>query len=348
MNPCLEKLRREVATDPRRTVIDTGELRCSWSRLQEEVTSLAAGMKNHAGSLALLLDNGPAWIASDLAAMESGRTMLSLPAFFSDAQLAHALHDAGVSEIFTDQPQRIRQLAEVSSEEQLEMAGQRFHRLHLRPERIGKLAGIAKITYTSGTTGKPKGVPLHEARIAATTQALCRAVNATREDRALVLLPLAILLENIGSAMVPILAGATLLVPPLSSLGWQGSAKLDPSRFSDAIARFRPTTAILTPELLKLFIDLRRQRRLPDSFRFIAVGGATVSTSLLAQARELGLPVFEGYGLSEAASVVTLNTPHARKEGSAGQPLPGYRLRIADDGEVLIRGTGFTGLGFNS
>jgi long-chain acyl-CoA synthetase len=77
---------------------------------------------------------------------------------------------------------------------------------------------------------------------------------------------------------------------------------------------------------------------LPDSLRFIAVGGAPVSRRLLERAQALGLPVFEGYGLSEAASVVTLNTPQAHQLGSVGKPLPHVRLRIAEDGEIHVAG----------
>ncbi|WP_312173016.1 AMP-binding protein, partial [Stutzerimonas kunmingensis] len=59
---------------------------------------------------------------------------------------------------------------------------------------------------------------------------------------------------------------------------------------------------------------------------------------LLERAERLGLPVFEGYGLSECASVVCLNTPEARRIGTVGRPLAHVELRLAADGEVLVRG----------
>ena len=76
--------------------------------------------------------------------------------------------------------------------------------------------------------------------------------------------------------------------------------------------------------------------------RFAAVGGAPVSPRLLQRAADLGLPVFEGYGLSECASVVCLNTPGHHKPGSVGRPLPHLRLRVADDGEVTVSGQAFS------
>jgi len=68
------------------------------------------------------------------------------------------------------------------------------------------------------------------------------------------------------------------------------------------------------------------------------VGGGRVAPQVLDRAERLGLPVFEGYGLSECASVVCLNTPEARRIGTVGRPLPHVELRLADDGEVLVRG----------
>jgi long-subunit acyl-CoA synthetase (AMP-forming) len=82
---------------------------------------------------------------------------------------------------------------------------------------------------------------------------------------------------------------------------------------------------------------------MPSSLRFIAVGGAPVSPLLLKRARALGLPVYEGYGLSEAASVVSMNVPGKDCIGSVGQPLPHGSVDIADDGEIVVRGNLFSG-----
>ena len=71
----------------------------------------------------------------------------------------------------------------------------------------------------------------------------------------------------------------------------------------------------------------------------VAVGGAAVSTDLLLRAAAAGLPVFEGYGLSECASVVCLNTPAARRVGSVGRPLPHARVRVDGGGQIHVAGT---------
>jgi long-subunit acyl-CoA synthetase (AMP-forming) len=81
----------------------------------------------------------------------------------------------------------------------------------------------------------------------------------------------------------------------------------------------------------------------PASLRFIAVGGAPVSPRLLVGAQQFGLPVYEGYGLSECSSVVAVNAPGANKPGSVGKPLPHVKLRFADDGEIYVSGAVFEG-----
>jgi long-subunit acyl-CoA synthetase (AMP-forming) len=73
------------------------------------------------------------------------------------------------------------------------------------------------------------------------------------------------------------------------------------------------------------------------------VGGARVPVRLLEEADALGLPVYEGYGLTEAASVVSLNTPDARRLGSAGRPLPHVRIEQGADGEILVGGATLAG-----
>ena len=80
---------------------------------------------------------------------------------------------------------------------------------------------------------------------------------------------------------------------------------------------------------------------LPD-LKFIAVGGSKVDPALITQARLMGLPVYEGYGLSECASVVSLNTPKNDKPGSVGKILPHVKTRISE-GEIQIKNPGFLG-----
>jgi long-chain acyl-CoA synthetase len=75
----------------------------------------------------------------------------------------------------------------------------------------------------------------------------------------------------------------------------------------------------------------------------VAVGGASVGEPLVLAARARGIPAHEGYGLSEGASVQTLNLPGADRPGSAGKPLPHARVRISASGEIEVAGSLFAG-----
>jgi long-chain acyl-CoA synthetase len=157
-------------------------------------------------------------------------------------------------------------------------------------------------------------------------------------------LPLSTLLENVAGVYAGLLAGATICVPRQADVGMGGAAQLDVQRLLGALHASQASTAILVPQLLLALVaigELGAPR--PPHLRFIAVGGAPVSRRLLERAWALSLPVYEGYGLSESASVVALNTPRAQREGSVGRLLPHLQLRFGADGEVQVNGSGFLG-----
>jgi len=280
---------------------------------------------------------------TDLAALKAGCVHIPLPVFFSDEQLRHAIEDAQVDALITDNPLRITRLFPACIPEPLELAGQSCAYIRLRVPGTAVLTDIAKITYTSGTTGTPRGVHLSLPALETVALSLAEAAQASGSDRAFVLLPLSILLENIGSVYVPLLAGALIIVPDPDQTGVSGSSHIDPVRLASAMQRYRPTSLIVPPGLLKLLVQLARARAVPDSLRFIAVGGAPVGKDLLQSAQQLGLPVYQGYGLSEAASVVALNTAQQNRIGSVGKALPHCQVHISDSGEILVHGSAGTG-----
>lgn len=104
---------------------------------------------------------------------------------------------------------------------------------------------------------------------------------------------------------------------------------------------------MLVPELLRLLLALCLNTPALatqlGTLRFVAVGGGKVAPELIAHARAAGLPVYEGYGLSECGSVVALNGPHGDRPGSVGLPLPHCQVTIAADGEVMVSGSAMLG-----
>jgi pyrroloquinoline quinone (PQQ) biosynthesis protein C len=119
-----------------------------------------------------------------------------------------------------------------------------------------------------------------------------------------------------------------------------GATGFDPVACLAAIDRSRAESVILLPQmLLELTLALEAGARRPATLRFAAVGGARVAPALLERARAAGLPAYEGYGLTECASVVAFNLPGADRPGSVGRPLPHIAVRIASDGEILVSGS---------
>lgn len=276
------------------------------------------------------LDNGPDWLALDLALRARGLVHVPLPTFFSTAQTAHALARSGADLLV------LAEGAASPADAQPLLPGLRVRMLDAAGAAMP--AGTACITFTSGTTGQPKGVCIADDALLTVAGALVEAARPLAPSRHLCLMPLSTLLENISGLYGALLSGADIAVPPLAEIGYSGAAGLDVPRLLACLHRYAPHSLIVFPQLLLALVTAAEQGvALPASLRFVAVGGGRVGTALLARAAALGLPVFEGYGLSECVSVVALNRPGAVRAGSVGRPLPHARVSVVD-GELHVAG----------
>jgi long-chain acyl-CoA synthetase len=343
----LNEIRRYSRLAPGAPALRGESIHLDYAALAREIARTSI-LLEHRGArvVGTLIDNGPAWAVIDLAALRARIALVPLPGFFSPTQLRHALVDSGAELIVTDDPRRLDELAEDRSlglqpPLRASVAGARLWIFKVTPARAGTLPmDCVKLTYTSGTTGAPKGVCLHQRAVESVARALLTHVGPGVAARHLNALPLATLLANIGGVYVPLLAGGCACLPSLKSVGMRGAASLDAGRLAWSLNRFSATSTILIPEMLRALCAA--DARLPH-LRFAAVGGAPLSRQLLNDAAARNLPVFEGYGLSECASVVSLNKPSAHRPGSVGRPLPHVRLRFAADGEILVGGSLFQG-----
>lgn len=349
MSRILAAISGHAVSRPDDIALEACEGKLRYAALDMAVATLAESlMARGIGTLGLLADNGLAWALADLAAIRAGVKLVPLPPFFSLRQIMHALGSAGVEALLVDSRLSLGPELSVFPSAPLALGvpglSMHLHRLPHSADALQLPQGSCKITYTSGTTGEPKGVCLGLEQMENVATALARASGAGPGDRHLAVLPLSTLLENLGGLYAPLLAGATTCLWPMSEIGLRGAAGLDVGQLLGSLDIARAGSAILVPQMLQAIVEaIEAGQPAPSQLRFIAVGGAPVSPALLRRADKLGLPVFEGYGLSECASVIALNTPDARRPGSVGRPLPHVELEFADDGEILVSGNGFLG-----
>jgi long-subunit acyl-CoA synthetase (AMP-forming) len=326
--------------DPHRPALCDSQQSLSYGELWPQIRGLAwrledAGVRR----LALQLDNGLPWALIDLACALANIVVIPVPHFFSAQQQAWLLQSSGADALVG--PARDGWQAD----HPLTLLGAELTLWRCQPAQIPDLPeGTAKITYTSGSTGQPKGVCLSWPHLMRVCHSLAERVAPAGVERHLTLLPLATLLENLSGLYVPLLTGACSRIPSPVELGFSGSSKLDPMILAEALTRWPSHSLVLVPELLRLLVGLcANQPDLAREVRFIAVGGGKVAPALILRARALGLPVYEGYGLSECGSVVALNGPDQMKVGSVGRPLAHCRVSIALDGEVMVEGATMLG-----
>jgi long-subunit acyl-CoA synthetase (AMP-forming) len=330
----MKALFSELTSRAERPALVTGKAAVlTGSEVLEDAERMAGELRERqAGCVASILANGPAWISMDLACLLAGVTHVPIPDFFTPSQVLHVLETAAVDTIISEPGKAVPAGFQPVTHRGLCLAsrpGRRSPTVHPR---------TAKITFTSGTTGTPKGVCLGEAQLERVALALAERVEPLRLGRHLVTLPLAVLLENVAGVYAGLLAGSEIVFPPAGGTGLEGSSGFDPRALIASIDALKPDSLILLPQMLSALVNvLRAEDKRLSGLSFVAVGGARTAPDLIREARSLGLPAYEGYGLSECASVVTLNTPGQDRPGTVGRVLPHLDLRLANDGEVLVR-----------
>jgi long-chain acyl-CoA synthetase len=232
---------------------------------------------------------------------------------------------------------------------------------------------LATIVYTSGTTGKPKGVMLSHRNMLSNVIAAMHAISVTPADRKLSFLPLSHMFERTCGYYAAIWSGAqtvyarsitqlaedissqkpTILiaVPRIFERIWgrmqeqmpPGSPKR--KLFDAAVrigwARFQGQATLgdnLLWPLLKLLVAKKLHRRLGGRIRLIVAGGAPLAPNLARIFIGLGLPILQGYGLTETSPVLAANRVNDNDPLTVGRPLEGVELRCDDKGELLARG----------
>lgn len=324
-----ERTPHRVALRDSTRAISYGELRTIVSRREVALSYLRYRR------IALLGVNCIEWLLTDLAARKAGITVVPVPPFFTGEQIEHLLD--------TSQAEAVWSIGSIRSKEfhQFQFAfadgsGYFYTRKAASPTTP---PGVAKITYTSGTTGTPKGVLLRQSAMDLVLDSLEQAVRLHAPHVHMVVSPLAVLLENLAGADLTLWIGGEVHVPTAQEAGFSGSSELNIEQLAVTAHRMHAASLILSPQILQSLVEHCERTGLElSSLRYVAVGGATVSASLVERAKQIGIPAYVGYGLSELSSVVALNVPGADRHASVGRLLPHVNARVSNAGELILGG----------
>ena len=292
----------------------------------------------------LWLHNCPEFIAALFGILRAGAVAVPINNFLKPEEVAYILHDARCSALITDDELRGGLDAFLKGESGLPML------------TVGEFAGLstpggdfadvatrgpdlAVLIYTSGTTGHPKGAMLTHANLLHNVASCQQALDITPDDRIAVLLPMFHSFMMTVGILLPLLSGSTMVL----------IKSLTPSK--NVVAELIHHRATILPAIPQFFRALAAAPAPPGLALRLCVSGAAplpVDTLQAFNAR-YPIPLIEGYGLSEASPVVSLNPIEGiKKAGSVGLPIPGVELTIRNDageelpvgdtGELCVRG----------
>ena len=338
MNKIIKNIFQFASSQPLSIAIENNKNSVSYKELATQIKTTSDTLLTHRVSkLAINLPNGSEWAITDLSSLHANITSIPVPPFFSQEQFQHLLDDAQVTHIISDKDSLAQRQLEY--DEIIIIQGNKYYITTLlsavtKENTLSEL----KVSYTSGTTGHPKGVKLSTQAIETVTTSITQATAASANDRHLCLLPLSLLLENIAGLYVILGVGGTLIIPHQHELGFEGSSSFTVRTLFECLQKWNPTTLICVPQIAKALVIYAKQLGWRNtSVRFIAVGGAPISNQLIDEAKLLGIPLYQGYGLTECTSVVSINTPLHQKSGSVGKLLPHIHYRNIK-GEIYFKG----------
>lgn len=345
----------------------------------------------------LLLRNCPQWVLFEQAALGLG--LVVVPLYLEDRpdNTAYILQDAGARVLLLPEERfgRLREaLADVATLQRIVVVGEeddgddaRVRTLaawlpppgeYAPPVRAGSPDDLATLVYTSGTTGRPKGVMLSHRNILSNTDAALSLERFRSDDLFLSFLPLSHMLERMAGCYLPMMAGCgvafarsvqqlaedllqqrpTILIavprvfervygriqsqlerrPLPARLLFRATLAVGWRRFLWHQGRRGWSPSLLLWPLLRRLVADKVAKRLGGRLRLAVSGGAALSPAVARFFLSLGLVLVQGYGLTEASPVVSVNLPADNEPSGVGLPLPGVEVCVGADDELLVRG----------
>ena len=355
----LHLLQRSAEKFGDRTALLAGDRLMSYGELWESVVRLGAALR-HSGvapgeRVGVMLPNVPAFVQAYFGILAAGATVVPFNTLYKPGEIRYLLEHATIQRILTSGI-FLRGIEEAAEHLTFPVRAIPLHEGSdpLEPKRLGAAANyrsegaladlgptdVAVCLYTSGTTGRPKGALLTHHNLVSNVESFHQIAPCDEQDRFVCVLPL---FHSFAASVVmlfPLSIGASIVLEP----------RFVPEQVLRSMAEKNVTILTAVPSMYAVWTQLAPLEVDLSAARFAVSGGAPLPTEVLHRFEaRYGIPIYEGYGLTEASPVLTENPPLGhRKVGSVGPPLPGVELRVVDGtgkevatgeiGEIVARG----------
>jgi long-chain acyl-CoA synthetase len=332
-----------VRTNASRAAVIDENRRWTFAELASDVNRIAALLdeKVKGDAVGVLLPNSPAYVATILAIWKAGKTAVPLNYLLPPTDLGFIIKDSGMSGLISSQffSQALGAIKPLFGDKGvLIMADEPGYLAEPSRDLVANYRDPALYLYTSGTTGRPKGVMLTHDNLLANVESCQQAGDFDYRDGFLCLLPFFHTYAITGTILLPLLNGSRMVLVD----------RFQPLKVLGLIQEHKISVFLAIPSMYRVLAAAEGDFDL-SSVRFPISGGEPLPIAIAdAFENRFKVPVYEGYGQTEAAPVVTLNTPGNRKTGTIGRALPGVEVAIWDDhnrrvgpgevGEIVVRG----------
>ncbi|WP_410208367.1 AMP-binding protein [Fusobacterium sp.] len=316
----------------------------------------------------IYMENKPEFLFSFLGIWENRGVCVCLDAGLSADELIYFIEDSEAKCIYTSKQnlENVKNaLKKLERELEIVVADEvDYNEIKLEKDqefiKAPEPSDVSLMLYTSGTTGKPKGVMLTFDNILVNLEGLDKYNMFVSNDVVLALLPMHHIFPLLGSGVIPLAKGATIVfLKELSSQAMLGAFQKHKVTMMIGVPRLwemlhkkimeKVNSGKITKLVFKLAqniksIETRRKifKKVHETFggnlRFLVSGGSKLDGQISRDFLTLGIQICEGYGMTETAPMISFTPINEIVPGSAGKILPGIEVKIDDDGEILVRG----------
>lgn len=339
----------------------------SWGELADDVRRVAACLARRltwGDRVATLGENRYEWLVCDLALQLAGAVHVPLHSTLAPAQVAFQLRHSGARLLFVsnvEQADKVAQIADLlphdfpcySWSPCPDAQGRNrlplwttllpglspgdVERTERRAEEQLDAHTLVTILYTSGTEREPKGVVLNHGNLVSNVLAATEAMGPDPTHVRLCLLPFSHIYARSCDLYTSLLGGSQLVIASGRETALADCQEMRPTVFN--------AVPLFYERLRRALLAMGRaaepgtlQALLGGRIRLLCCGGATLPDDIFDFFEQRGLPILQGYGLTECSPVITVSTPTRYRRGSVGPVIPHIEVRISDDGEILTRG----------